>query len=80
MLLAYRCCSVSKLFKVALYMLRCGIGCTGRYMYKGGKLVPTSLDLYLALEYCDQGAQWLPCWQTALQCSFDPAGSCAGYG
>jgi len=24
-------------------------------MYKGGKLVPTSLDLYLALEYCDQG-------------------------
>jgi hypothetical protein len=27
----------------------------GRYMYKGGKLVPTSLDLYLALEYCDQG-------------------------
>lgn len=28
----------------------------GRYMYKGGKLVATSLDLYLALEYCDQGA------------------------
>jgi hypothetical protein len=36
-------------------------------MYKGGKLVPTSLDLYLALEYCDQGGQWLMrqqahCW------------------
>lgn len=29
--------------------------CSGRYMYKGGKLVATSLDLYLALEYCDQG-------------------------
>lgn len=28
----------------------------GRYVYKGGKLVATSLDLYLALEYCDQGA------------------------
>lgn len=28
---------------------------TGRYMYKGGQLVPTSLELYLALEYCDQG-------------------------
>jgi hypothetical protein len=26
-------------------------------MYKGGKLVPTSLDLYLALEYCDQGEE-----------------------
>ncbi|WIA12477.1 hypothetical protein OEZ85_012512 [Tetradesmus obliquus] len=28
---------------------------TGRYMYRKGALVPTSLDLYLALEFCDQG-------------------------
>lgn len=34
----------------------CCVPAAGRYMYKGGKLVPTSLDLYLALEYCDQGA------------------------
>jgi hypothetical protein len=27
----------------------------GRYMYRKGALVPTSLDLYLALEFCDQG-------------------------
>lgn len=33
----------------------CAVFAAGRYMYKGGKLVPTSLDLYLALEYCDQG-------------------------
>jgi mitogen-activated protein kinase 1/3 len=24
-------------------------------MYRKGSLVPTSLDLYLALEFCDQG-------------------------
>jgi mitogen-activated protein kinase 1/3 len=24
-------------------------------MYRQGSLVPTSLDLYLALEFCDQG-------------------------
>lgn len=24
-------------------------------MYRGGALVPTSLDLYLALEFCEQG-------------------------
>jgi mitogen-activated protein kinase 1/3 len=24
-------------------------------MYRKGALVPTSLDLYLALEFCDQG-------------------------
>jgi mitogen-activated protein kinase 1/3 len=28
---------------------------SGRYMYRQGALVPTSLDLYLALEFCDQG-------------------------
>ncbi|GBF88001.1 Map2 kinase [Raphidocelis subcapitata] len=28
---------------------------TGRCVFRRGKLVPTSLDLYLALEYCDQG-------------------------
>eukprot|EP00879_Flechtneria_rotunda_P008475 GHRR01008879.1.p1 GENE.GHRR01008879.1~~GHRR01008879.1.p1 ORF type:complete len:383 (+),score=100.07 GHRR01008879.1:588-1736(+) len=28
---------------------------TGRYVYRKGSLVSTSLDLYLALEYCDQG-------------------------
>jgi hypothetical protein len=44
------------------------VWCTGRYMYKGGKLVPTSLDLYLALEYCDQGGQWL-LWQQAQCCA-----------
>jgi mitogen-activated protein kinase 1/3 len=27
----------------------------GRYVYRGGALVPTSLDLYLSTEYCDQG-------------------------
>lgn len=27
---------------------------TGRFVYRKGQLVPTSLDLYLALEYCDQ--------------------------
>jgi mitogen-activated protein kinase 1/3 len=28
---------------------------TGRLIYRAGGLVPASLDLYLALEYCDQG-------------------------
>lgn len=31
-------------------------------MYRRGQLVPTSLDLYLALEYCDQvttGDTWM---------------------
>lgn len=37
----------------------------GRYMYKGGKLVPTSLDLYLALEYCDQGEYARACSRTS---------------
>ncbi|KAI8472325.1 MAG: kinase-like domain-containing protein [Monoraphidium minutum] len=28
---------------------------SGRFVYRKGALVPTSLDLYLALEFCDQG-------------------------
>lgn len=27
---------------------------TGRFLYRRGRLVPTSYDIYLALEYCDQ--------------------------
>ncbi|GFR43880.1 hypothetical protein Agub_g5009 [Astrephomene gubernaculifera] len=27
----------------------------GKYVFRGGRLVPTSFDCYLALEYCDQG-------------------------
>ncbi|KIZ01795.1 hypothetical protein MNEG_6170 [Monoraphidium neglectum] len=27
---------------------------SGRFVYRKGQLVPTSLDLYLALEYCEQ--------------------------
>jgi hypothetical protein len=33
----------------------CVMSATGRFVYRKGALVPTSLDLYLALEYCDQG-------------------------
>ncbi|PNW75521.1 hypothetical protein CHLRE_12g530000v5 [Chlamydomonas reinhardtii] len=28
---------------------------TGKYVFRGGKLVPTSFDCYLAMDYCDQG-------------------------
>ena len=28
---------------------------TGRYVYRRGRLTPTSIDLYLATEYCDRG-------------------------
>lgn len=28
---------------------------TGRYVFRGGKLVPTSLDIYLVTEFADQG-------------------------
>ncbi|KAL6747995.1 kinase-like domain-containing protein, partial [Haematococcus lacustris] len=28
---------------------------TGRLVYRGGQLVPASFDLYIALEYCNQG-------------------------
>ncbi len=27
---------------------------TGKYVFRGGKLVPTSFDCYLAMDYCDQ--------------------------
>ncbi|GIL46871.1 hypothetical protein Vafri_3743 [Volvox africanus] len=28
---------------------------TGKYVLRGGRLVPTSYDCYMAMEYCDQG-------------------------
>ncbi|GLC43103.1 hypothetical protein PLESTB_000862900 [Pleodorina starrii] len=28
---------------------------TGKYVFRGGRLVPTSYDCYMAMEYCDQG-------------------------
>ncbi len=27
---------------------------TGKFVFRGGRLLPTSWDAYLALEYCDQ--------------------------
>ncbi|EFJ51093.1 hypothetical protein VOLCADRAFT_88384 [Volvox carteri f. nagariensis] len=28
---------------------------TGKYVFRGGRLVPTSYDCYMVMEYCDQG-------------------------
>lgn len=59
----------------------------GRYMYRKGALVPTSLDLYLALEFCDQGDLYHMRGQVrtsgnvqcAAVCWLEPAASSTGW-